>query len=200
MFGQVHGAECAARLAGEVGDLAGQFAAVEAFAAGFGDLAQGPGLVRETPPFAGLRRAALGQERVGKAGLGRQFGRLVGPLACDGGRHREAVFGIRDGGLEQLGEGQLAEAVRQGLPAGDLAGHGDGAPAGAGHGVSAVEVFGRPGGRRAAAGIQAMELAVVPDQGEHVAADPVHHGLDDSQGNRGGNGAVNGIATGQQHA
>jgi len=193
-------AQRAAGLAREVGDAAGQFALVEAGAARLGDLAQGARLGREAPPLAGLRRLPLRQEGVGEARLAGQLGGLRGPLARDGGRDRETLLGIGDGRLEQGGERQLAEALRQGLPARHLARHGDRAPAGGRHGLAAGEILRRPGGRRAAAGVQAVQAAAMPDQREQIAADAVHDRLDHGQRNGRGDGAVHRVAAGQQHA
>ncbi|OBX37143.1 hypothetical protein A8U91_01492 [Halomonas elongata] len=137
-------------------------------------------------------------------------GRLVAlPQTGDHRRDRKTFAGQTDGGCQQAGKVELAEASRQLGPGGGRAGHGDRRPAVQGH-------LGVPGGchrlrcqrgRRGAAGVEAMEVTVAdiiagdPHQGEGVAADAAAGGLDDGQCRRRGDGGIHGVtALGQDIA
>ena len=142
----------------------GHLAAVERFALGLGDQAQGAGGVGEGKAFAHVRRAAVRQEGLGEARLRGdlgQFGRGR-PLVLHDHRHAIAALGDLDGRGQQIGEGQLAVAFMQGHPAGHGTRHGDGVPAALRGrlGVCAVlgaEVGGRPGRGRTARSVQALQ-------------------------------------------
>src|SRR5580700_6450713 len=106
------------------------------------------------------------------------------------------MAGVEDGGSKQVAPRQLAKTVMKLLPAIDRAGNGDRVDAELRHlrnafGIEVLdgECFGRP-----AAGIQAIELAgfrIVVD-GKEIAADSVHHGLNNAEYGIGGNACVDG--------
>ena len=185
---------------GEGGDLLGQRAAVEGFALGVGDGFQRAGVGLAAEDLTGARCPPFGQEALGKAGLAAQPLAAHGPQRGDDGRDRKAIPCIADGRRGHLGQRQLAEAARQLHPGRNGAGHGHRVPAGVGHGGAAGITVGRPGGRRAARGIEAVQLLAVPQDGEGIAADAAAGGLHHRQRHRGGHGGVHRIAAGQQHA
>ena len=156
---EVGGAHRAAVLLRRRLDLCGELAAIERLALRGGDLFQRRGMFLEDEPFSGARRAAARQERLGEAGLVLQLGDLRLPLPRDGRRDQEALAAVADRRLEELAERQLAELAVQLDPGRDAARHGDRIPAAHRHGRLAAEVVGRPRGRRAARGVQAVQLA-----------------------------------------
>ena len=184
----------------------GHLAAVERFALGLGDQAQGAGGFGEGKAFAHVRRAAVRQEGLGEAGLRGdlgQFGRGR-PLVLHDHRHAIAALGDLDGRGQQIGEGQLAVAFMQGHPAGHGTGHGDRVPAALWGrlGVCAVlgaEVGGRPGRGRTARSVQALQRGAVPQDAEHVGAQAVAAGLHDGHHRGRGDGGVHGVAALLQH-
>ena len=108
-------------------------------------------------------------------------------------------------GCQQVGERQLAEALAHRGPAGHGAGHGHAVPAAHRRGlrvsaVLALEVLGRPGLRRAARGVQAVQRLAVPQQAERVGAEAVADRLGQRDHGRGGNRRVDRVATLVQHA
>ena len=179
---------------------AGQFTPVKRFAFGLCDQLQRAGMGFAAEHFAGLGRAAVGHETLGKPGLGAQFVGPQGPQAGDGGRHREAVACVVDGGLGQLGKRQLAKAFGQSHPGRHGAGHGDRVPAGFGDAAALREVVGRPSRGRAARGVETMQFLAVPEDGKPVAADAATGGLDHRQRHGGGQRGVHRVAASQQHA
>ena len=202
--GEVGGLHHAAMLGAVRDELLGDLAAVEGLALGGGDLLERCGVVRKAEDLAGLGRAAAGHEGFGVAGLYVQFLGLDGPLAGDGGRDEEAVAAVADGGLEEFLERQLAEALRQHLPAGDAARDRDRVPAAGGHGlevgVGLGEVLGRPAFGRAARGVDAVELFAVPEDGEEVRADAVGDRFHQRQRDGGGEDGVHGVPALEHHA
>ena len=180
-------------------------AAVKGLAFRFGDGAQAARGGRKLEQFTHLRRAAPGQEVLGKAGLALQLGRGRGPFLAHHHRHRIAALGQFDRRLHEVGERQFSEAFAQGRPAGHRAGHGDRIdPALRGRecvaAVLAVEVARRPGRRRGAGGVEAVQLLPVPEDAERVRAQAVAHRLGDGQRCGGGDGRVHRVAALQQHA
>ena len=106
-------------------------------------------------------------------------------------RDRVALFRIPAGRFDQFGKAQPPEARRQGRPSCRRAGYGDRFPAINRHLRQAFcpqhirsQRLGRPTAR-----IQAVQLALSPDQGKSVAADTVgnrlHHALTGSHRHRG---------------
>ena len=169
-------------------DALGQPAAVERLAAALGNLGEGGCKVRIAKHRARGGRSSAGQKMVLEV---REPGVAVLGVGPDGGglvADVKAVRGVADGRLEQVVEGQAAEALRQCHPGADRSRRGDRLPALNGHGRVAGETFRRPGGRSTSRCVQS-EQAVFPDDGESVAADAVvarfHHGQRDGGGNRG---------------
>ncbi|CFN81455.1 Uncharacterised protein [Bordetella pertussis] len=156
-----------------------------------------PGQMNRSPGW-GVR--PLGGEGIAKAGVLHDRLGLVRPLARGDGRDQEAVARVVQGRLEQAGEIQLAEFARQRHPSRHGARHRHGVPAARGHGVMAREVFPRPGLRRPSRGIQAMQLASVPDDGEQIAADAVHARAHHRHGDGRRDRRVDGVAASRQHA
>ena len=181
-------------------DLPGESAVVEGLAFRLSDLAQGAGVAGALERLAGARGAAAGRE-----------GRHVGLKALvvlhrsppgGGGDRREgvAIVGVLNRWLEEVGEGELAEALRKFHPGGDGPGRGDGIPAARGHVLQIGEPACFQAERRLARGVEAGELLAVPDDGKRIRADAVAGGFDNCQGNGGSKGGVNSIAAGEQHA
>ena len=113
------------------------------------------------------------------------------------------MVGEVDGGLHEIGPGELAEAFVELIPSFDTAGHGDRVDAGLRHGFVALrfeEVDGEAGGGPAA-GVEGGELAGfgVPVDGEEVAADAVAFGLDDAEYGVSGDGGVDGGSAAGQY-
>src|SRR5690606_5317036 len=115
------------------------------------------GVGGRAPRLARARRAAAGEERRGEIGALAEV--LAGPLplARDPGRDREALGGVALGGLEQRGERQPAEALREDGPTRDGARHRDGVPAHARDLVGPEEARGVEAARRAARGVEAVQ-------------------------------------------
>ena len=190
------------------GQALGEGATVEAFALRLGQLGEGFRLGRVAEQLAGARRRAVDGEGV-EPGFQHRHGGAAFlvfaagdfPLVGDHRGHREAVAGQGNGWLQQVGEGQPAEARGQLGPGRGNARHGDRQPAMHRHlvvpgGFHLVDGNGR---RRVAAGVQAVQLVLDPDQGEGVAADGAAGGFDHGQRGGGGDGGVNGVAAGTQH-
>ena len=183
----------------------GDLAAVVGLAAGLRDEPQGARGGGKTKQLADTRRAPPGQEGLGEARQRRELGRGGGPFLLDHDRHRVTALGDLDRRLDQIGERQLAEALAQGDPAGHRAGHRHAVPAALGRrgGVGAVatfEVIRRPGLRRAARGVEAVQTLAVPQDAERIGAEPVADRLDDGHRRRRRDRRVDRIAAGQQHA
>jgi hypothetical protein len=180
-------------------DRSGEFAAIERLALAFSDQPQRLCLPRTDEALARQRRAAMRREGFAIAGMRQQLVHLSLPLPMHGRRDEVAVGGVADRRLEQIGEGQAAEAVRQRAPRRDRARHCHRIPAAHGNGVSALEVRRRHFPRRAARGVEAVQLAPSPDQRECVAADAVLARLDHRQRDRGGERGIHCVAAAQEH-
>ena len=160
-----------------------------------------PGL-RKT--VAGRRRVSAGKEAGGR-GRDRAQARLgVLPVAGDDLADGKAVLGVGDRRREQLGPRPGAEPLAKLVPAVDAAGH---RPAqrpvdGDRRQPLGLEQLDRRGRRRAAAGVEAVELLGlgVPDDGEQVAADAARHRLDHAEHGVGRDGGIDGVAALLQHA
>jgi hypothetical protein len=166
--GEVLLAQRAAGFAGVLVHRVGQFAAIEGLALALGDLSERPGLVRELPEFARLRRTAVRQERLDPALLALEPVDRPVPLVRDHVRDAEPVMGILDRRLEQVGEGQLAVALVQFHPERHRARSGHAAPADMGHLVEAGILVGRHQRRRMAVRVEAHQLLAVPQDAEGV--------------------------------
>ena len=180
-------------------ELLRELAAVERLAFGSGDFLEHVCMVGKPETLARLGRATVRQEVIGEAGLGLQLRNLFLPLPGDGRRDQEAIAAVADRALEQLLERQLAPALVHLHPRRNAAGHGDAVPAAHRHGLLAGEEFWRPGRGRAAGGVQAVQLAAVPEDGVGVRADAVRHRLDQREGDRGGEDRVDGAAAIGEH-
>ncbi len=206
--GQVLRAQVAAAALGVADDGPGQLAAIEAFALAARQLVQGVGLARLAEHLAGARRPAVDEELVEP---GPQLGPLrqrraelvqaALPQAGDHRRDREAIAGQLDRRPQQLFERQFAEAPRQFGPGRRTARHGDRRPAVQRHPLVAggAHPLAIEQARRAPAGVQAVQAAAGPDQGEGVAADPAAGRLDHRQRGGGGDRRVDGVAATAQY-
>ena len=140
--------------------------------------------------------AAARQEDAQGFGMKFQTVGIDGPGFLYGLGYGKSLFGVGDGGLEEVLPGQLAVALVDLGPAFDDAGHGEGVNAGGRHGLDALlreegrgEGFG--GG---AGGIQTDELtgAGFAVHDEEVAAEAGLHGFDDGEDCVGGDGGIDG--------
>ena len=184
----------------------GDLAPVESLTAGLRDQAQRARRLGEGETLADVRRAAVGQEGLGEAGLRGDLRqrRGVGPLLLHDHRHAVAALGDLDGRRDQVGKGQAAAALVQRHPARDRPRHGDRIPSALGRGlgigaVLAAEVVRRPGRGRAARGVQAEQLRAVPDDAEHVRTQAVAAGLDHHHRRRRGDRRVHRVAAALEH-
>ena len=191
---QIGHAQGSAVLRGKGADGLCQASPVEGLAPRARDVFQRVGLLRETPHLAGDRRAPLGHEGV-KAGERAQLVDCIAPLPGNDRAHREAVACVAQRVDEQVFERQRAEALRQRRPARHLARHRDGVPAARRHVGHALEAIRVPAGRGAPRCVQAMQPVAFPHQRERIAADAVHYGFDDSEGDGGGQCRIDGVAT-----
>ena len=109
---------------------------------------------------------------------------------------RITVFGVIDGGGEQLFEGQASETPVQFAPGRYGAGHRDGVPAALRHGIVAFGLHLLEGLklRRAAAAVEPVKFAAEPDEVESVRAKPVSRGLQYGHADRRGDHGVDGVA------
>src|SRR5919109_3373584 len=121
--------------------------------------------------FASARRASLRQERLGKSRLVLQLVDLALPLPRDGWRDQKALAPVTDRRLKELAEWQLAKFVMHLDPRRDAARHGNRVPTARRHGCPAAELIGRPRGRRPPRGVEAVQLAPVPDECVGIRAD-----------------------------
>ena len=181
------------------GHLSGQRTAVEGLAQGLGNLLQRARMGFAPEHFSGPGRTAARQKALGKAGLIAQLLAAQLPQCGNGGRDRETVARIVDGGPGHLREGQLAEALGQRHPGRHCAGHGHGIPAFFRNAAQLGKVVGRPARRRAARSVEAVQLLAVPDDGKAVAADAAARGLDHGERHRSSQRRIHGVAAGQQH-
>src|SRR5205807_1074078 len=113
---------------------------------------------RETKEFAWPRRAAVRHEGLGEPRLRLQLRHLLRPLAGDGGRDEKAFSPVADCSLKGLFECELAEFAMQLHPRRHAARNGDGIPAARRHRFLAAEELGRPAGRGATGGVEAVQL------------------------------------------
>ena len=122
--------------------------------------------------------------------------------ASHDGRNGEPVLGIIDGGLEELGEGQLPEAFVQLSPGTGGAGDGHGHPAEEGNFIGTARCPSRfrcKVGGGVAAAVQAIEFILDPYQSEAVAAEARIGGLHNGLANRCSDGGIDGVAALLQH-
>ena len=139
---------------------------------------------READALACLRERPELRRR---AALGPQVGRQVAD--------REAPLGSVDRVRETRVEPEPAVSLGERGPAGDGTRDGHRQRPDLGHGL---QVLGR-GGRRPG-GVEALGLAVPPDDREAVAADPGRHGLGHRKHGGGGDGGVGCVAATLEHA
>ena len=199
MSGEVVLGQRRAMLPREGGDLAGERAAIEGFAARLGDQAQALCHIGRAEDLAGERCPAARHEMRGEAGLLLQRVGATPPELADDRGDVEAARGVVDRRLEQGLEGQLAEALRQLGPGRDGARHGDALPATLRHAALSGEALGRPGSRRAARGVEPVQLLAVPEDAEGIGAETVAGRLDHRQGDRGGERRIERITALAQH-
>ena len=137
------------------------------------DLSHYAGDVMVGPDLASARRGAVEQQILsGRTCFGQQFGLEI-PASGDGRGHGEALLGVLDGGLEDVGEGHPAEARDGVVPAHDRSRHRPGVrtlPFPAAAARDDIEVQGR---RRAAAAVERRHRLILGpiEQSETVAAD-----------------------------
>ena len=174
---------------------------VGAFGRDLSERAREVGLAKE---LAVTGRAAVHEVRLRRRRLAREL--LLGslPVRRDDLGDRKPVLGVADGRLEKLCKALAPEARPELLPAVERSWNGYRVDTVARHLVAshAPEPF--RGCQRAGAArcVEAVELLglVVPDEGEEVAADAAHHGLDDVEHRGGGDGSVDGVSAFLQHA
>ena len=195
-------------------------ALVEVARAGLGQTAQRARQIAERqmagPFHRRHRRQAARQIDRARGRELRQFARRDGDAEGRIPVQRQAALGQRDGRLQRLPPADAAEPLERQPHALDLAGHGDR--------VIALEVaillhrrpgeqgLGRAAGERIVGRIERRrrDHGEVDDLGrravglrhhhEAAAAEPVHPGLDDSGGEPGGHGRIDGVAAGSEHA
>ena len=180
------------------------FAPVERLTTGFTDGTQRTRRRRKLKQFAYLRRAAAGQEGLGKARLGTQFVNGCHPLLLNDGRHEVAALGNFDGWRHKIGEWQLAKALAECRPATDGAGHGNSVEAALGRVVVACSVFAAKVVRRPRLGgtarrIEAMQLVAIPHNAKRVASQAIADRLQNGHGRRGGHRGINRVTAALQH-
>ena len=108
-------------------------------------------------------------------------------------------------GASRSAKGSLPKRSLKRHPRGHRAGHGDAVPAALRRrrravAVLAAEVLRRPGRRRGAGGVEAVQLRAVPQDAEGVGAQAVAAGLDDRHRGRRGDGRIHRVAAVGQHA
>ena len=156
-------------------------------------------LIRKGEDLAGRgARPSIGERTLKVGKIAKSLDRFV-PLSRADRRDQEPAAGILNGGLEQPCEGKLAELLREGDPTRNRAGDGHRMPSAHRHLIELPEEIARPPGRRVPGGVQAMQRASVPDDGEQIAADAVvvrfHHG----QRRRSGDGGIDCVSTGSEN-
>ena len=97
-----------------------------------------------------------------------------GPASRNDGRDDEALAGVTDSMLEQLCKRQTAKALGYLDPGIDCTRHRDSLPTALGEGLTVSKALGTPGGWRAAAAVEAVQVAVVGDDGKRITANAVH--------------------------
>ena len=181
-------------------DPLGQFAFIERPSLGLGDQAERPRQWCTCEPFAWPGRAPAGHEGFSEAGKFVQCRCTPPPEFPDHRSDDEAPFGIADGGLEKVCEGQRAEAFRKINPARDCTGNSDAFETALGHGTAPGEPFGRPTRGRASRGVEPVKCASVRDDAEGIRAEAVPRRLDHSEGDRGRKDGVDRVAASLDHA
>ncbi len=195
------------RVLGEGFDGRGDLAAIEGLALAGGDQLEAARRIRELEQLAHLRRPAARHEGLGVTRLRVELRQRRGqrPFALRDHRHRVAALGNLDRRRHQVGERQLAELAAQGHPRGHRAGHRHRAPAALRRclrlGVEVLaEVVRRPGLRRRAGGVQAVQRPAVPQDAEGIGAQAVAAGLDQRHAGRRRNGRIDRVAACGHHA
>ena len=145
-------------------------------------------------------RVRPGMKASAKPGCAFSSGDLLVPLPRDGRRDEEAV--ARRSSMarsKSFSNGSLPNLPCSSTQAETQPGTRDRVPAAHRHRLLAGEVVERPAGRRAAGGVQAVQLLAVPDDRVRVRADAVRHRLDQRQRDRGGEDRVDRVAACGEH-
>ena len=100
-------------------------------------------------------------------------------------------------GWKRSVKGSLPQTLRERRPSGYGAGHGDGVPAGGGHGLTAGKAAQGPRLGRTAGAVQTLEVFAVPEDRKSVAADAVAGWFDHREGNRCRQGCIYSVAAGR---
>ena len=177
------------------------FSAVKSLSMALPDESQGLGGCGQTKALGHMRRTPMRQECLRKPGLRselRQAGR-GGPLVLHDHGHRITPLGHFNGRGHQVRKGQLAIALVQRNPTRHSAGHRHAVPTALGRrfgvwSIFAVEVLRRPSLRRAARGIEALQLFPIPQDAKHVRPQAVAARLHQGHDSRRGNGSVDGAS------
>src|SRR5699024_4034130 len=116
------------------------------------------------------------------------------PLLADVGSQRVAFLCILGSRLEHFRQGQIAELLYSFCPGGRCTGNHDRVPAITGNSLEALlqQLFAADQTGAAAASVEAIQLALVPDQCKGICTDTIGGGLDDRQCSCGSNCGVNG--------
>ncbi len=177
----------------------GERAAVKCFALRRRNRLQcrGHGATREQ--FADARRAAARHEDVRPAQVLWQRRHRQCPFFRHHRRHMPTVARVADGGLEQVRERQLAEALGQRDPSGYGTGYRHRLPPAFRHGGTARESTRRPRHRGAARSIQADQFVPAPQDREQIRTDAVAAGLDHGERDGRGQRGIHCVAAARQH-
>ena len=149
--------------------------------------------------LAGIRRAPVRREMLEPSKVARHVRKRERPFLRDDRRHEMAVARVADRGLEEVGERQFTEALRQRAPPGNRAGYRHRLPAALVHRGTTREASRIPRGGRPAGRVEPDEFAARPHEREQIGAEAVAAGLDDRQRDRGRQRGVDGVAALGEH-
>ncbi len=153
-------------------------------------------MIGARPDLSGARRAPLWSEHTPP--LCEVFtvsflGALPG--ACCDGRDEVALARVVDRVLEQILEGQLAQAFRQIRPDGNTTWNRDRVPTETGHFLSVSKSIVGPCSGRTSGAVQTDEFFAIPNDRKGVGADAVHRWLDHGERDRRRERGIDGVAS-----
>ena len=181
-----------------LGVPAPDLAAVHRGGAGGGDRLERRAERRHAQDVALLQRAAVREEDLRDAGVGRELGALRQRLGQSA-RHRHPVVRAGDRGREVAGPVEPRALVAERPPAGDGARHGDRQWAALRHRAErGADLVGVDGGRRGAARVDGDDVGLLGarDECEQVAADATRLRVHDGERGGGGERRVHRVAAG----
>ena len=199
---QIFGSQKSAVLAEMIGNFVSQFAAIERFGIGPSDFPKRSGMMGRTPHFSGFRSMAVRRE--GAEPFRVDFAAEpaaedpIGPIPeiSQTRRNRVSFFGITHGRRKRLFKGQAPEPAGELGPSRRSTRDGNGHDAVFRHFLDSP-LFERIDGQRCGsrtACVQAVQLAVGPDQREGIAPDPVKSRLQYRERGGRGDGGIDGVA------